>query len=428
MKTTSALVGCCLALLLAAPADVLAQAGADPDLARGVTQVEEGDFEAGIATLDTVVKKIGADRTRSRDLTRAYLYLAIAYLSLSEEAAARARVIDALNTDPRLTLSPTEFSPKVIDFVNRIKAQTTKPAPARPRASPETRAAFFEAVRRGDFAAVREALAEHPSLVSEKEPQFGATALHWAALRGNGALVGLLLAQGADTSAANDAGETPVQVAQRAKRPEIVDLLRPMGPLQKLIDAARLGDLTRVQQLVAQDRSLVNQKDAAFGATALHWAVLRGHRSVVEHLLASGADRSLRNASGETPLQVAIRAKRSDLVGLLQAGATSGATGAPPPSSGAGSGDLLEAVKGGDVSRVREIVAADPKALGQRDPQFGATPLHWAALRGYREIAAFLVGAGADLNATNNSGETPLVVAQRAGKKDVAELLRRSAR
>jgi ankyrin repeat protein len=304
--------------------------------------------------------------------------------------------------------------------MDQVRSQIRTPPSPRPRAPAEARTAFFESVRRGDFPAVRESLAEHPSLVSEKEPQFGATALHWAALRGNEAIVGLLVAQGADTSATNNAGETPVDVAIRSRRPEIVALLRPTGPLQKLIDGARVGDLAKVQQALAQDASLVNQKDASFGATALHWAALRGHRQVAEYLLSQGADRNARNGRGETPLQVAIRAKRTELVSLLQAGAVSG-----PPPAGSQDLDLITAVKAGDLSRVREIVAASPDTLRRRDTQFGATPLHWAALRGYREIAAYLLDQGADPSATNNAGETPLQVAERAGKKDVVEALKR---
>jgi ankyrin repeat protein len=195
-----------------------------------------------------------------------------------------------------------------------------------------------------------------------------------------------------------------------------------MGASQKLIDAARLGDLARVQQLLAQDRTLINQKDERFGATPLHWAVLRGHRNVVEYLLAQGADRGAKNDSGETPLQVAVRAKRSELVSLLQSGAST------QPAPAGGSADLIEAVKTGDLSRVREIVSANRESVRQRDPQFGATALHWAALRGYREIAAFLLDQGADPNATNNVGETPLTVAERAGKKDVVDVLRAGRR
>ncbi|CAJ1352387.1 unnamed protein product, partial [Effrenium voratum] len=45
----------------------------------------------------------------------------------------------------------------------------------------------------------------------------------------------------------------------------------------------------------------------AFGRSPLHWAVVNGHRSAVVALLAAGADRTLRDGAGETPLAVAER-------------------------------------------------------------------------------------------------------------------------
>jgi len=61
-------------------------------------------------------------------------------------------------------------------------------------------------------------LKQSPALVSEKDASFGASPLHWAALKGHGAVVGFLLAQGADDRALNRDNETPLQVAQRANR------------------------------------------------------------------------------------------------------------------------------------------------------------------------------------------------------------------
>jgi hypothetical protein len=115
------------------------------------------------------------------------------------------------------------------------------------------------------------------------------------------------------------------------------------------------------------------------------------------------------------PLDVAQRDKQEDLLPYLQ----SPGPGLPPAQ-----GEIFEAVKRGDLGRVRQIVAADPPALNRKDAEFGATPLHWAALRGYAATAAYLVGAGADPGARNASGETPYTVAQRAGKTDVAEVVR----
>jgi ankyrin repeat protein len=53
----------------------------------------------------------------------------------------------------------------------------------------------------------------------------------------------------------------------------------------------------------------------------------------------------------------------------------------------------------------------------------GDTPLHNAALRGYKEVVEVLVAHGADVNAKNSRGRTPLDEAARRGHKDIVRLL-----
>jgi ankyrin repeat protein len=53
----------------------------------------------------------------------------------------------------------------------------------------------------------------------------------------------------------------------------------------------------------------------------------------------------------------------------------------------------------------------------------GWTPLHGAALKSRKEIAELLIAEGADLNATNKVGGTPLHYAALNGFKEIAELL-----
>ena len=51
------------------------------------------------------------------------------------------------------------------------------------------------------------------------------------------------------------------------------------------------------------------------------------------------------------------------------------------------------------------------------------TPLHDAARGGHKEIAELLIAKGADLNAKDNDGETPVDYAIR--KEELADLLRK---
>jgi ankyrin repeat protein len=456
----------CAAILAAlAVSPLSAQSAGDGDLAKGVRLVDEGDFESAIASLNAAVSRLQARGGAPAELSRAYLYLAIAHLGLSQEQAARAKFLDAIQTDRSLKLSPHEFPPKVIQAFEQARkdagvpappppAPVAPPQPVAPSAAPVRSAVpptvFFEAVKQGDFATVRQLLAEDPGLARQKDEKFGATALHWAALRGHQAVAALLVAQGANLDAVNRDGETPFQVAQRANRPELAALVKPAGagtgPTLTIFEAAKRGDVAAVEQILARNPELARQKDTAFGATPLHWAALRGHEAVVSALLARGADPKATNNDRETPLQVAQRANRTGVVQLLSASGTAPASrpaspaprtaaspAAPAPAApvsapSASSAEFFDAVRAGSVATVNALLARNPALAREKDPQFGATALHWAALRGHENVADLLIAQGADLKATNSAGETPLQVAERAGHLKVVGLLRAASR
>ncbi|KAJ7788289.1 ankyrin repeat-containing domain protein, partial [Mycena olivaceomarginata] len=53
----------------------------------------------------------------------------------------------------------------------------------------------------------------------------------------------------------------------------------------------------------------------------------------------------------------------------------------------------------------------------------GATPLHYASLRGHTDVAKFLIETGADVNVTDKDGVTPLHYTSLQGHTDVAKFL-----
>jgi len=73
---------------------------------------------------------------------------------------------------------------------------------------------------------------------------------------------------------------------------------------EKLYGVAGSGDVTEVQKLLNSGAD-VNAKTRN-GETALHSAVIQGHREVLELLLANGADVNALNGYGETPLERAV--------------------------------------------------------------------------------------------------------------------------
>ncbi len=435
---------CLLVLAFLAPAIVLtaqAQAPAlDPELEAGIRKVDEGNFEAGITTLDAVVRRLKAAGDQPRQLSRAYLYLGIAHLQLSHEQAARARFAEAAKSDTTLKLSEYEFPPRVIDVFEEAKKGAALEALPEPTPEPKVvtepptgpklpPGPFLEAVKAGDFVEAQRQLSEDPTLVAVRDSQFDATPLHWAALRGQAAVAGLLVASGADLSARNRAGETAEQVARRGKHAELAAILTPRGEApagatagsvaavgggtggKSIFEAAKTGDIPRIREILAASPALVSVPDTAFGATPLHWAALRGHVEAARVLLGQGADPVALNDSGETPREVAHRAKREEVEELLAE------VSATPQQR------FFEGAREGDTDALSRLLETDESLVEERDARFGATALHWAALRGHAAVAELLLARGADPTARNTAGETPYDVARRAKHEEVERIL-----
>jgi hypothetical protein len=111
-------------------------ATADADLQRGIRQVEDGDYDPAIVTLDAAARRLVGDPARARDLSQAYLYLGIAYIGKGHEAAAKAKFREAVAQIKDLTLSPDKFPPKVIDLFEAARAEARAENAPAPGAAP----------------------------------------------------------------------------------------------------------------------------------------------------------------------------------------------------------------------------------------------------------------------------------------------------
>jgi ankyrin repeat protein len=202
-------------------------------------------------------------------------------------------------------------------------------------------------------------------------------------------------------------------------------------------DAAESGNLEKVKALIKENPGLASSKEDTWGKTPLHYAAMRGHKDVVELLLANGADVNAEDNFGETPLHCAADGNKDLVALLLSKGANVNATdraGVTPLDIAASAGhkdvaelliankaevNIHDAVDLGDLEKLKALLKENPYLVSRKDNN-GETPLHLAALYGSREAAEVLLANNADVNAKDNYGRTPL---QMMSNKEVADLL-----
>jgi cytohesin len=163
-----------------------------------------------------------------------------------------------------------------------------------------------EAAYRGDLQEVRDFLANGAD-VSAKD-NIGRTPLHYAAY-GHKEVAEMLIANGADVNATDNGGGTPLHSAAYGHK-EIVELLIANGAdvnargwrnATPLNSAVYGGHKEIVEQLIIEGAD-VNAKEKFTGNTPLHYAVYYSHNVIVKLLIDKGADVNARDENGETPL------------------------------------------------------------------------------------------------------------------------------
>jgi len=157
----------------------------------------------------------------------------------------------------------------------------------------------------------------------------GYTPLHSAVGRKDQELVQLILAKGADIQAKTKNGETPFDLALTAYDKSVLKLLIYSGAdvntVPKRGKPALLAALDRDDQetakLLVSKGANVNVKDGSSGITALHRAVMGGHKDLVKLLLEKGADVNAKDSAGRTAMGYARYANakvRNEITALLR--------------------------------------------------------------------------------------------------------------
>ena len=288
-----------------------------------------------------------------------------------------------------------------------------------------------DAARRGELALVRTLLQEGADVNAAHGD--GLSALHWAAVHGDGQMAAMVMHAGANVHAVTRIGQyTPLHVASREGQ-------------------------TDVARLLVEGGADVNATTTNSGVTSLHLAASAGRADLVTLLVDRGADVDARESTwGQTPLIFAAALDRVDAIHvLLDSGAD--------PALTSKTIDLVKDAKLANVARERQrkVLAAfetDTEArpsssqvegavqagrglylLGElpeeeeededaRPPTItykgGLTALLHATRQGHIGVAMALVDGGADIDQVSASdGTSPLLMAIINAQFDLALVL-----
>ena len=86
---------------------------------------------------------------------------------------------------------------------------------------------------------------------------------------------------------------------------------------------------------------------------------------------------------------------------------------------------LDESVRRGDIQGVKHNIAIGADVNTKIKMKDELTPLHSATAEGYKEIAELLIAEGANVNAKDSNGKTPLDWAIQSKHSETANLLRK---
>ena len=134
-----------------------------------------------------------------------------------------------------------------------------------------------------------------------------------------------------------------------------------------------------------------------------------GDLDIVKLLIAEGADVNARDREGKTPLDTAAYGGSVQAIELLL-----GCGG------GSGGSAVAHAITVFGHTRVVEYLLDRGFPL---TAWHGESPLHWAASSGFAGIADLLIRRGADVNARDTYGRTPLHAAAGSRDEDAGQVL-----
>lgn len=197
-------------------------------------------------------------------------------------------------------------------------------------------------------------------------------------------------------------------------------------------------DVQTVQEIIKNNPELINKPNFnAESKTPLHKAAYEGHYAIAKILIDNGAEINARDKFDETSLHEAARYGKTEIVKLLvehnaDINALNKDNKTPLFAStevydagtsqdvikvllDAGAGitmTIFEAARIGDTKRVEQMLKKNPELINSRDISWeDFTPLLHATDTKSVDMVELLLSKGADINAHDTCGHTPLLLA-----------------
>ncbi|XP_029416492.1 palmitoyltransferase ZDHHC13 isoform X2 [Nannospalax galili] len=150
------------------------------------------------------------------------------------------------------------------------------------------------------------------AVVDQLGGDLNSTPLHWAIRQGHLPTVILLLQHGADPTLIDGEGFSSIHLAVLFQHMPIIAYLISKG------QSVNMTDVNGQTPLMLSAYKVIGVVDKVHQNTPLHWAVASGNVSAVDKLLEAGSGLDIRNAKGETPLDMALQTKNQLITHMLR--------------------------------------------------------------------------------------------------------------
>jgi len=192
----------------------------------------------------------------------------------------------------------------------------------------------------------------------------------------------------------------------------LISCARPEPPTINLYRAVHAGNLDQIKRHIEYGTDL-NQTDPE-GRTALHFAAESGRMIISELLVKNGAQMDIRDSEGRTPLETALLSGKTKVADLLL---EQGAQMDPQEQ-------MFKAIRAGADFRELFRFFANRGADMNAPDDSGQTPLLAAVQTGNRVLVKRLIDQGANVDLAGEDGTTPLALANRKNHDDIVRLLK----